>query len=353
MGEIKNIFKVAATYIGTVIGAGFASGQEILRFFTLFGIKGIWGLVLCTILFSILGVFILSLGRRLGSVSYREIIHFACGKKFGPVMDLLLTFFLFGTLSVMLAGAGAVFSEQLGLPAIIGIVITLIISVITVLFGLSGIVRANLIVVPLMLSLGLIVSIQEIDLARVHAVLNDFSPVTRPASPNWLLSAGLYLAFNLALSLPVLAPLGRELVSGRTLIVGGILGGTLLGVIALTMNYALLSMYPESAGYQVPMLLAAEKKSRLLLAGYIFILWAEIFTTIIGNLFGLSARIKDMTGFNTRITAAPIMIGALFLSQAGFARLVTHLYPIFGYIALVFVICLICSEYFSSADDKP
>jgi len=35
-------FKVAATYIGTVVGAGFASGQEMLQFFAVFGLKGFW-----------------------------------------------------------------------------------------------------------------------------------------------------------------------------------------------------------------------------------------------------------------------------------------------------------------------
>lgn len=33
-------FKVAATYIGTVVGAGFATGQEVLQFFNRFGAMG-------------------------------------------------------------------------------------------------------------------------------------------------------------------------------------------------------------------------------------------------------------------------------------------------------------------------
>jgi uncharacterized membrane protein YkvI len=35
--------QVAAAYVGTAIGAGFASGQEIMQFFVRFGHKGIWG----------------------------------------------------------------------------------------------------------------------------------------------------------------------------------------------------------------------------------------------------------------------------------------------------------------------
>lgn len=348
MDEMKSIVKVAVTYIGTVIGAGFASGQEILRFFTLFGLQGIWGLVFCTVLFAFLGVLLLFLGHRLNATSYREIIIFACGKRFGPAIDLLLSFFLFGALSVMLAGAGAVFAEQLGLPTLAGIVVTLVLSVITVFFGLSGIIRANLIVVPVMIVLGLAVSLPEVHLARVISVLDSFSPVSQAAAPNWLLSAGLYMAFNLVLAMPVLAPLGKEIPSGRSLILGGLLGGTLLGVLALTMNLALLSTYPASAGYQVPMLMVAGESRPVLLYFYIFILWAEIFTTIIGNLFGLGARLTELTGCSYKKTVLPMMLGALILSLLGFARLVTYLYPMFGYIAIIFVFCLVRSAWFKT-----
>ena len=40
-----NVLKVVFVIIGTLIGAGFASGQEIYAFFYSFGIKGIYGIV--------------------------------------------------------------------------------------------------------------------------------------------------------------------------------------------------------------------------------------------------------------------------------------------------------------------
>lgn len=36
----KNWVKIASIYIGTVIGAGFASGREIIEFFGIYGLKG-------------------------------------------------------------------------------------------------------------------------------------------------------------------------------------------------------------------------------------------------------------------------------------------------------------------------
>ncbi len=45
-----NIFKIAGAYIAYVIGSGFATGQEIVQFFTVYGEGGIAGMVLCTFL---------------------------------------------------------------------------------------------------------------------------------------------------------------------------------------------------------------------------------------------------------------------------------------------------------------
>ena len=50
---MKNIFKVVFVIIGTLIGAGFASGQEIYLFFFSYGIKGLNGIIVSSILMGI------------------------------------------------------------------------------------------------------------------------------------------------------------------------------------------------------------------------------------------------------------------------------------------------------------
>ena len=70
-----NIFKVAATYIGTVVGAGFASGQEVLQFFSAYGMKGLFGIAVATLLFFIFGYTILIIGRAQKVTSYMEVVR--------------------------------------------------------------------------------------------------------------------------------------------------------------------------------------------------------------------------------------------------------------------------------------
>ena len=51
MGLIfMNILKVAFVIIGTLIGAGFASGQEVYTFFFSYGINGILGIIISSLI---------------------------------------------------------------------------------------------------------------------------------------------------------------------------------------------------------------------------------------------------------------------------------------------------------------
>ena len=51
---MKNITKVIFVIIGTFIGAGFASGQEIYLFFFKYGINGIIGIIISSLILGII-----------------------------------------------------------------------------------------------------------------------------------------------------------------------------------------------------------------------------------------------------------------------------------------------------------
>ncbi len=337
----KDTWQVASTFIGTIIGAGFASGQEILKFFSHFGLGGILGIILSGLLFCITGTVIMFLGRKLDAVSFGDVIRYTCGRRLGPVMDLLLGLFLFGTLSIMLAGSGAIFFQQWGLPYRLGTAVTLIISVLTVFFGIKGILHANSIVVPVMIFVCILSTLPAVSAERMAANLHDFVPAGGGAAPHWLLSALLYVSYNITLGVSVLAPLGREIKNPGALLWGGVLGGLGLGMLAMFINLAILSHYPESAQYEVPSLFVAGRMAWIVQLTFSFVLWAEVFTTIIGDIYGLAVRVSDYTGFSYMTVTVVLMLVSLALSQLGFSGLVGTLYPLFGYISLVFLASLL------------
>ena len=57
-------FNVAALYVGTLMGAGFASGREGWQFFGVFGSKGYAGLAISGFLFVVVGMMVSYIARK-------------------------------------------------------------------------------------------------------------------------------------------------------------------------------------------------------------------------------------------------------------------------------------------------
>ena len=53
--DFTKVFEIAAVFIGTVVGAGLASGKEITQFFTSFGLKSFLGILFCGVFYIIMG----------------------------------------------------------------------------------------------------------------------------------------------------------------------------------------------------------------------------------------------------------------------------------------------------------
>ncbi|MGQ9511934.1 YkvI family membrane protein [Thermodesulfitimonas sp.] len=196
---------IAASYIGTVVGAGFASGQEVLQFFTFFGLKSILALALAVSLFIFFGGAVLRLGWQLRAKSYVTVVTTAGGPFLGRVVDAIITFFLFGALSAM--AAGAIFAEQFGLPKLLGSALMVVASLVTVLAGFYGVVLSISFVVPVLL-----LSVFGLSLAALATIPPDLKTIglwaqeANPVIPFWPAAALAYVSYNLVLAIPILAP---------------------------------------------------------------------------------------------------------------------------------------------------
>ena len=118
---------VVLVIIGALIGAGFASGQEIYLFFYKYGIKGIWGLFLCSLLIGILiyKTFKILLNNKENKLekkieNYKEfsniIFNFPNLKykylNLGYITNQIVNFFLLTTFFIMISGFGAYFKQE-------------------------------------------------------------------------------------------------------------------------------------------------------------------------------------------------------------------------------------------------
>jgi len=322
-----SVLTLAAVYVGTVVGAGFASGQEILLFFSLHGLPGFAALIIATAVLGFFGYLLLRTSAGIGAESHGTVLLHIGGPVVGRVIDAVLTFFLFGGTAAMAAGAGATLEQAYGLPYWVGLVGMAAAALVTVVFGIGGVVKSVSVIVPFLLAAVLGVAVATL---LGYPVDLDFARPEWAAVPHWALSGVTYGSYNLILAAAVLVPVAR-LTARRRLAPGAFLGALGLGVGALAVNLAVLAHVPDSAWAEVPMVLAASRLSPLAGLLYTVVLLAEVYTTAVGSLFGFVNRLlrEDHPWFGP--VAATTAAAAVLAGGLGFSTLVATLYPAVGY----------------------
>ena len=345
--EGVSTLKVAGVYIGTIVGAGFATGQEVLQFFSKFGIMGLAGLTITMILFMYFGHIIMDLGRQLNAQSHIEIIKYSGGKIIGTLVDAIITIFLFGALTAMIAGTGALFEQQFNLPSIFGNILMSVVTAFTVIKGIKGVINSISFVVPFLLVSVIGVSIYSIistppDITATVEMVEESKLIT-----NWFLAAILYVSYNTVIAIAVLGPLGVEARDKKAIRNGAILGGLGLGVGSIMIYLALSGNIEEISKLEVPMIFIAGSFSPVIQIIYAIVLTAEVYTTAVGSLYGFVSRITDIEDHpkKGKIMVISASIVALLASQLGFSTLVMYLYPLVGYGGIVLLASLVYTKY--------
>ncbi|BFH69042.1 membrane protein [Paenibacillus dendritiformis] len=336
--RVSLILKIAATYIGTVVGAGFASGQSIMQFFTAYGAFGGISIAVTTFLFIWLGTKMMILSRRIQAFSYQEFNNFLFGNLFGKVANALTFLILFGVTAVMLSGTGSLFEEQLGLPYQIGIVVSVALSYLVMSKELNGILAVNSLVVPMMLVFIVLIAFRAIEMDGIWGVTGSHTQLRD--NLKWMLSPFMYAALNLAFAQAVMVPLGREVEDESEIKWGGFLGGVGLGMMLLISHFALNSRMPEILQFQLPMAEIIRSLGPFVHVLFLLVIYGEIFTTLIGNVFGVTRQIQSLYKLPKSAIVLAVLLACFIISQAGFTSLLTYLYPLFGYLGIILLIVL-------------
>jgi len=332
-------YKIIAVYMGTVVGAGFASGQEILQFFVMHGTPGLLGITAAGIMFAWFGTVILYLALKCRAVNYREVLTALMGKNLVVLFDILSFFILLGGASVMLAGSGAVFKEQLGLPPSVGIFLIILITLPVIMSGLAGIIMANAIIVPLKIFAIFFVILAAVVLNGGLQFPSQSLFLPEKIMGNWLFAAVLYVSYNMVIPMAALSSLGKY-VEKNTAIKAGILGGLGLGLVAFVVAIGELTFCPEITNYQVPLLYIAGLINPVLRVIISLVIWMAILTTLIGNVHGIASRLAPRGGNRYKIAGTIAMFLSLPLTLYDFSTLVSTLCPLFGYGGLVLLLSL-------------
>ena len=329
-----SMFQIASAYIGTVVGAGFASGQEVLQFFSSYGLNGLWGMLISSLLFFFIGYSILMLGRNLNARSHLDIVRHTNGDLLGTLIDIVITVFMFGGLAAMLAGAGAIISEQFGAAPIWGVAAMAAAALVTVVTGTQGVINAISFVVPFLIFSVLYISITSMLKNPITQAEIDTAGALGGATPHWLLSAVNYASYNIMISIGILTTMGAATTSKKKLFWGALLGALGLVISMVAIFLGMVTNINDVSGKEVPMIEIANDISFAVRTLFAVVLFAEVYTTAVGNLFGLVQRISYR--LPRWLFAAAATVLAFAVAQLGFSNMVKYLYPAVGYGGMLF-----------------
>ncbi|MGI6711266.1 MAG: hypothetical protein ACOX4L_00745 [Bacillota bacterium] len=332
-------WQVAVTFVGALVGAGFASGQELMQFFVKFGTKGLWGILLAGFFFSVFGGMTIWMSHYYGFRTYKDLLDIKLGTSLAVVIDGAMMIFLFLGFSVMLSGSGALFQEHLGMSPATGIFLTGGLVLLALAARHEGVLWFNSLLVPLLIVIILGISIITISIAPA---VTSIPPVTSFSSSlvsnSWTFSSLLYVSYNMIGGIVVLVALSAE--KNNCGIWGGVIGGMILFVLAFFMVAALLAFYEPIKSYQIPMSYLAFRINPLVFYLYGAVLWAAMLTTAITNSYGLCQRVQVIWNFPYIFIAGILLILAIPFALCDFAQLISKIYPLFGYISLIITFVL-------------
>lgn len=215
---MKNILKVVFVIIGTLIGAGFASGQEMYVFFFSYGMQGLIGIIISSILMGIIIYQTLKLLDKYEIRTYKDFLDILITSKKGRktnlienIINLIVNIFIVITFLIMVAGFGAYFEQEFGINSLIGSSILAILSFAIFLTSVKGVVKANELLVPILIIFLVIIGL--INLKSINlSELGDY--IIRTNESSFILSAIVYCSYNSILLIPVLITL-KELLKSK------------------------------------------------------------------------------------------------------------------------------------------
>lgn len=328
---------VAFMCVGTVMGAGFASGREIWQFFGVFGNWAWLGVFVVGLLFIAVGVMTGLVSQRIQSADLGRIIVPGRNPVAIKLVGHFMGFLLFTVLITMSAAGGALFYQQFGLPRVLGGGIIIFFVTLTVLEGFGRVAGVFRMIMPLLVTIILLVCL--------GVLISDLPPGSMeaemkpsPLASHWLLSAVLYLSYNVLAIIPIVATASLHAKSRRHAIGGAALGGLFLALLAFSLVAAMRTDPSMSQTMDMPMLAFAERLSPWVNILYGGVMLFAIYASATGNYYNFTLRLKASPKRKTKI----ILIACLgfLLGLMGFKNVVAYMFPLEGFVGIAIIVLL-------------
>ncbi|WP_290225961.1 YkvI family membrane protein [Corynebacterium confusum] len=344
---------IALAFIGLLVGAGFATGQEIVQYFTSFGANGVWGIIVAGIIMTLAGTVFLQLGSYFHASEHNTVFRRVTHPIVSKLLDIAVVITLFAVGFVMLAGAGSNMEQQFGWPAWVGSLLMLILVLVCGMLDVDKVSKVIGTLTPTIIIAVILVFIytlfnmpEDVTLAMEHSGQID-SPIG-----NWLVSALNYNGLALMLAVSMSLVIGGDNIDPREAGLGGIIGGVIYFIMMSMAGFSLLMNADKIGDSDIPMLMLVDEMGSVLGGIMAVIIYLMIFNTAIGMFYALGKRLSAGHESRYRVIFVAGCLAGFAVSFAGFKTLMNYVYPVIGYMGIVMVAILVFAWFRSQSQIK-
>lgn len=331
---MKKAFLFAMTLTGTFIGAGFATGQEILSFFVMQSPAGA--------VFYVFSCFIMLLICRMTAgregVSAPEFYEELFGRKTGNAVFLISIFSLFACFSAAASGTGRLFEEFFALTYFEGVAAMIIVSILICRWGIEGLYVLNCILTPVIVLLSAVfgfISAANPDTVAVANVLHSTERMVTPA-----ISAVLYAGYNIFPLIPVCLGAGEKDIRGYAV------AFFVCSAAGIAVCLSLRTHYDAALLHELPFLSAVGGISSFASKAYSAVLLFALLTTAASCFYGFENGMREFFKIKRESIYIIAFAGLILMLPFGFSGIIQRVYPVFGAVgsAVMLFVVLKCRK---------
>jgi len=332
----KRALAISMAFIGLIVGAGFASGQEALQYFVAFGTWGIVGAVVASALMIVTGVAILQLGSYFQASEHTAVLSRISGPVTSKILDFSTIATLFCIGFVMFAGGGSNLQQQFGWPAWIGATIMLVLVMLTGMLDVNKVSAIIGAITPFVIVFIVCTTIWTIVTSNPDwSSLNVASESVVTTLPNWWLSALNYIGLAIMTAVSMAIVIGGNNLDTRAAGLGGLIGGLFFLLMLMLLVLALFVSVSTVGREELPVLALINQLHPILGVVMTFVVFGMIFNTAIGMFYALGRRLTRRKPALFRPVFIVACVIGFGLSFVGFRDLVSYVYPVLGYLGIL------------------
>lgn len=305
-------------------------GKEIYLFFGIYGINGIIGIIIAQFLIGVIVYKTFTIIYKNNIKNYGELIQkINNSTRINEIIKIIINIFLLLSFYVMVAGFGAYFAQEIGIPNIIGTIIIIILCYIVFMGNIESIIKVNTVLVPILIVLIIVLSIKNID---TFSNINEKMIETNIVKS--IYSAIVYSSYNSITLIPIIVTLKKHIKNRKQIIKIASLCTIILVLLAIAVYFIILKVDIDINQVELPTVYVASQSGVIYKYLYGLTIVLAIFTSAIGAGYSILENYTQKPKKYRRM-AIIMCISAIFVSKIGFSNLVNLLYPVFGLLGTV------------------